>query len=316
MSDDAQAYVQMVRSSEQLAQLIQEVADLAKLRRATGFTVPIVDADPDADDPTNLWLFGDGQLNSRTPDGLVHRYLPDTGAPTPIPTFAAAPTFSSGHRLWFNGTTGKLQGYLANGTLQSWTADAPATSSSGGGPTAPPPTTTVPKPTDPKPVSYRKTYASNWSRCFCAKHGIEGGDDGDHYGSLGSGYHGERRIMFGFPDGTMRSDMAGARITKVELKMRNTYSWGNGGITIHFGLHSKDTAPGSFSQNRADVYSGGWPRSGWGGGSDKWRTVSNSIGNRFRDDQARGMTIDQPGGKTSYGAADRDSLELRISYVK
>lgn len=312
MTDDDRALVQMVRTSDNLAQLIADVATLAKLRRATGFVAPVLDVDPDADDPTNVWLFADGQLNSRTPDGNVHRYPPSTGAPMPIPTFATAPTFSSGHRIWFNGTTGALQGYLANGTLQTYSADAVATSSSGGGPSTPVTSSTVAKPADPKPKSYRKTYSTDWQRTFCSRHGVE---SDEHYGTY-DGTHGERRIMFGFPDGTMRSDLAGAKITKVELKMQNTYAWSYGGITVHFGLHAKDSAPGSFSQNRKDVYVSDWPRSGYGGGSDKWRTVSTSIGNRFRDDDCRGMTIDQPGGRTLYGACDRSTLQLRISYTR
>lgn len=316
MSSDDRALSQMMRSSEQLAHTITAVADLAKLRRSTGFIVPVVEADPDADDPTNLWLFADGQLNSRTPDGIIHRYQESTGAPFPVPTFATPPTFSSGHRIWFNGTTGAFQGYLNDGTLQTYSADVPAVSAAGGGPSTPGTTSTVAKPADPKKRSYTKTYSPNWVRTFCSRHGIEGGDEGSRYGALGSGYHGERRIMFGFPDGTMRSDMSGAKITAVAIKMRNTDSWSHGGIDIHFGLHSKDTAPGSFSQNRKNVYVGRWPESGWGGGADRWRGASRSIGERFRDDDARGMTIDQPAGKTFYGSCDRDSFELRISYIK
>ena len=312
MTADEQAVAQMARTSEQLAQLIADVAALAKVRRATGFVLPVLDTDPDADDPTNLWGFADGQMNFRTPDGTVHRFSPSTGAPIQIPTFASAPAFSSGHRLWFDGSTGALNGYLNNGNLVVYSADSASSSSAGGGPSGPSTASTVAKPADPKPASYRKTYSTNWQRTFCERHGVE---SDEHYGEYGP-VHGERRIMFGFPDSTMRSDLAGATITKVELKMQNTYSWSYGGIDIHFGLHAKDTAPGSVSQNRKDVYVGSWPRSGYGGGSDKWRTVSSSIGRRFRDDDCRGMTIDQPAGRTLYGACDRSTLQLRISYTR
>lgn len=308
MTDSAEAA--MARTSEQLAKLIADVAKLAKVRRATGFVVPVLEEDPDPDDPTNVWLFADGQLNSRTPDGLVHRYLESTGT-LQIPTFTSPPAASTGHRLWFNGTTGNLEGYLNNGTLRIFTATTPASSGPGGG--SPISTnSTKPKPVDSNPRTYRKTYTTNWQRTFCAEHGIEGDE---HYGRYDS-THGERRIMFGFSDGTMRSDLAGARITKVELKMNNTYSWGYGGVDVHFGLHMEDDAPGSFSEVRKDVYVGRWPHSGWGGGKDRWRTVAASIGIRFRDDKARGMTINQPSGRTLYGEADRSSLSLRISYTK
>lgn len=312
MTADDDALAALVRGAGQLSDVIAGVAQQAKTRRATGLVLPVVDEDPDADDPTNLWLFGDGQLNTRTPDGNVHRYQPSTGAPYNLPTFASDPLFSSGHRIWVHGGTGELRVYMANGTVQRFAPVTGGTSSSGGGPAAPGTTTTVPKPTDTAPKSYRKTYATDWQRTFCERHGVE---SDEHYGEFGS-THGERRIMFGFPDGTMRSDLSGARVTKVELKMQNTYSWSYGGISIHFGLHTKDSAPGSFSQSRKDVYVGDWPRSGWGGGSDRWRTVSTSIGTRFRDDQCRGLTIDQPGGRTLYGECDRSSLSLRISYVK
>lgn len=311
MSDAEQA---MARTAGQLAAVIVRVAEQAKTTRSTGFSVPVLEADPPAESPTNVWLLADGRLRTRTPDGLVHEYQPYVTPMPAVPTFSANPAFSTGWRLWFDGATGELRGYLANGNVVRYVPATGSTSAAGGTPPTPAAGSTVSKPADPKPRVYRKTYTADWARIFCAQHGVETGSN-LNYGYY-SGTHGERRIMFGFPDGTMRSDLSGAKITKVELRMRNTYSWAYSGITIHFGLHRKDAAPGSFSQSRKDVYVGGWPRSGYGGGSDTWRTVSKTIGERFRDDTARGMTIDQPSGVTSYGECDWNSLQLRISYTK
>src|SRR6478736_4585917 len=161
MTDDARARAELARTSERLAQVIAAVADMAKQRRSTGFVVPVVEADPDADDPTNFWLLADGRLRTRTPDGIVHEYAPFT-TPVPIPTMAANPGFSSGHRIWFDGGTGELRGYLNNGNVVRF---APVTgSTSTAGTVTPASSSTVSKPADPGKKSYTKTYNTNWQR--------------------------------------------------------------------------------------------------------------------------------------------------------
>jgi hypothetical protein len=313
------------RAQQQLAEKIMGIADLAKRTRATGFTIPVVDDDPGSDSPTNIWGFGDGRLNFRSPDGLVHRFEehvdpePPEETRPPIPTFSTNPSVASGWKLWFHGGTGELRGRLANNDIVVYVPFTPESSSDGGVPPAPPapkpPTTTVPKPPDPVIKKFRKVYGTTAVRMFCTKHGIEGGSE-PNYGNLGSGYHGERRIMFHFNYGQIQSDLGGATIRKVELRMRNTYSWAYSGITIHFGTHNRTSPTATFSQNRRNVWKNSWPRSGWGGGSDRWRNTLTWFGRALRDGSIKGLTLDQPTGKTSYGAMDRDSLSLAITYSK
>lgn len=304
MGADEQAAYAARRASDRLAATLAAIATQAKTRRATGFVVPVVDDDPAADDPTNLWLFGDGQLNTRTPDGAVHRYPP---APSKVPTFASDPTFSSGHRIWLNGTTGKLCLYLANGTVERWTPDASSTSTAGGDTGG---TTTVPKPADPKPTKHTETYGSTWEKAYCSKHGKES----DLYFGYFPGAHGERRDMFGFDWSTIQSDLAGATITKVEIQAKTSHT-SFSGATIHWGTHTQGSEPGSYSANRTNVYVGDWPESGWGGGSDRWRQASKSIGEWFRDGRCKGLTIDNATSTTAYGELAKNTLALRISYV-
>jgi hypothetical protein len=119
--------------------------------------------------------------------------------------------------------------------------------------------------------------------------------------------------MFGLNDSGIRSDLAGATIRKVELHLRNTDSWAHSGIDISFGAHNRSSSPGSFSAVRRRVWSGHWPESGTGA---TWRTVPNWIGTALRDNDIKGLTIDQPSsGAVYYGEADWSSLQLRITYT-
>lgn len=61
-----------IRLAALIAQLRQQVAQLQR----RGSIIPVLDEDPEDDDPTNLWLLNDGRLRSRTADGTIHEYTP------------------------------------------------------------------------------------------------------------------------------------------------------------------------------------------------------------------------------------------------
>lgn len=293
------------------AQLALKLRRIAEQRRATGFSIPELGQDPDPDDPTNLWLLGDGRLRTRTLDGVVHEYQPVTDQRPAVPTFTSDPAASTGWRLWFNGA-GALRGRLANGTVVTYSADTAAASTAGGAPTTGGSTSTVPPPPDPDVQSHQETYGATWARSFCSVHGIE--DDGNlYYGRYSKSVHGERRIMIGFDDPRIRADLAGGTPRKVELHMLNVHAWSPGGVDVHFGAHRRSTPPGSFSAVRGDAWIGRWPR--YGDGAD-WRTIALAYGAWFRDNTCQGITIDQPTSDSSYGQTDWSSIRLRISWTR
>jgi hypothetical protein len=50
--------------------------------RETGFRIPVLNADPPAGDPTNVWLFADGRLRVRLPNGTVQQVIMTAGGAT------------------------------------------------------------------------------------------------------------------------------------------------------------------------------------------------------------------------------------------
>lgn len=298
---------------EQLVAHIRGLEDRIRALEEPGFRIPVLDADPDTDDPTNLWFLEDGRLRGRTADGTLHEFVSVTSSRPPVPTFASDPASSTGWRLWFHGGTGELRGRLANGTVVTFAPVTGGSSGDGGTGTSGGSTSTKPKPADTSPKKYRKVYGATWGRTFCATHGVETGAR-LRYGTFPGSAHGMRKIMLGFDDATIRSDLAGSTIRLVEFRMSNTDAWNYGGIDVHFGGHALTVPPSSFSAVRKNVWSAHWPHTGdpgWKSGIPEW------VGRAFRDDTIRGLTIDQPSGSAAYyGEMDWSSAQVRITYTK
>lgn len=271
---ERQAQLAAQRAARRLAGKIGDIATQAKSQRSTGMRLPELDADPDVGSPTNLWVLADGRICWRTLDGVTHRAFPWEQLKT---KFAPA------------GTTGG------------------STDSDGGS------TSTKPKPADPRPSKYRKTYAATWGRTYCPQHGMEQAPS-LRYGTFPGSSHGLRRIMLGFDDSTIRSDLSGATIRKVEISVRNDDAWDYSGVDLHWGAHNSTSPPSGFSPVRRNVWSGRWPHSGYG---STWRTVPDWYGAALRDGNARGLTLDQPSSAAGYyGAIDWSSARIRITYTK
>lgn len=313
-ADDAAAAHAARRAADRLAKMMTRLAAQARTARPGGFRLPELDADPDVDDPTNAWVLADGRLRIRTSDGVVHEYLDVVASRPSVPTFAGDPAASTGYRLWFSGATGRLRGRLANGAVSDVGPTTTTTSPPGGAATPGPAASAVLKPTDPDLKSHRQVYRADWARTYCARHGLETADH-LHYGRRDD-THGQRRIMLGFNDEAIRADLAGANVKKVELRALNTDAWAPTGLTVHWGAHDQDRPPTSYSAIRANAYEGQWPATGWGGNRERWRTISTWFGRAFRDNQIKGLTIDQPGGVLSSGEIDWSTVELAIQYIK
>ncbi|HEU5032695.1 MAG TPA: hypothetical protein VFV01_47785 [Spirillospora sp.] len=281
--------------------------------RPRALIIPILDDDPPADDPTNLWAFDDGRLRFRGSDGTVHEFVPLVDQGYRIKTLASTPAASTGIDFWV-GTGGTFHVRQADGTVLNFQPTNLHTSTSGGGSTDGGGTTTKTKQVDTAPKTYRRTWDASWGRIICPVHGVELGSH-LRYGRYDS-THGERRIMIGLPDADIRSSLAGAKVKKVELHMVNTDSYSHSGIEVYFGGHNQSGPPNGYSSVREQVVHGHWPESG---GGTYWRSNSDMLwfGQRLRDNVIKGLTINQPSGSLSYyGEMAWASVRLRITYVK
>jgi hypothetical protein len=297
---------------EQLAALIGDLRDRLRLLEERGFRVPELEADPPADDPTNAWVLADGRLCWRTLDGITHRVYPEAQRVYPILSRSSNPAALTGIDYYRNTTADELRIRRPDGT---WGAVAlgGSTSGEGGGNTGGGSTSTKPKPSDPTPKKFVRTYPATWARIFCATHGVETGGK-LYFGTFPGSSHGMRKIMIGFDDAAIRSDLSGSTIRSVELTMLNTHAWSNSGIDVHFGAHNRSAPPADFSAVRRNAWDGHWPKVGKG---KEWRGIADWFGRALRDGNIRGLTIDQPSGSAAYyGQVDWSSVRLRIGYTK
>lgn len=294
------------RAQSQLTRQLLQIADMAAADRSTGFRLPVLDADPGDDFPTNMWGFDDGRVRWRGSDGATHELAPGY----PLLSMSSHPAASSGIDIYRHSSTDELRVRRPDGTWAAYPSAAPAASgdSTQGG-TA----TKKPRQPDPRPRKYRKDYSPTWGRAFNPQRGPESGND------LRFGYYdstwGERRIMLGFDDAQIRADLAGAEILKVTWHMLVTDTYSHGGVRVHFGAHDSSGPPGIFSATRRNVWSGQWPDGGTG---EWWRgAIPDWYGRALRDGTIRGVTIDQPStSRLLYGEMRVSSVILRIQYAK
>lgn len=216
-----------------------------------------------------------------------------------IPVLEADPPFSQGINLWMD-PNGNLRSYGPDETKYQYGKTA-VTAASGS------------FPADPQPETLQKAYATDWGQTYCDVHGVETGTPGVWYGDSVDGAHRGRKIMLGLPDATIRSDLAGATIQRVELTAANLDAAASN-VFLHWGLHNEDTAPSVYSAMRKDAYLDYWPRAG--PGAAPWRVVHNAFGEWLRDNVAKGLTIDQPNGSGNSGLLDWTSVQIRITYTK
>lgn len=291
--------------------------ELAQLR-SRALRIPILDADPDINDPTNVWMFSDGRLRTRDLAGTVRTISP---GPT-IPTLTATPATSTGIDVWIVNGSNNLRVRLSDGTIATYLSNTAAAVPN---PPASAWTTqltssTVAKPTDAALNSYRKVYVGTWAQMFYG--------DGGQASSWGADYFafgwkqsfstylgwGQLRTMIGFDSATIRADLAGATVQQVELYLNMTDAYGND-VLAHIGGHTYSAAPNSYDPSVRDK-----SRGRWGAHESAYRNLDTYFGNSLRDDVIRGLVIDQQSTSySSYGQArgpSSDGPKLRISYTK
>ena len=214
-----------------------------------------------------------------------------------LPVLDADPASPQPGQVWML-NDGRLRGVNADGDLIEWTN---ATTPGGS-------TSTNLKPAASRPHQHQSTYSATDAACYCPVHGKE---SQLFYGQIDS-THGERRVMFAFDSATIRSDLNGATVRKVEMKVRNLHSHGNGGVDIHWGGHrADDPLAATYSAAYRDVWSDRWPRVG----GDDWREMPQWFGRAFRDDLIRGLTIDQPSSSLGFYGLIHSALDLRVTYT-
>lgn len=297
------AYVAAMRAQGQFAAKLRRIAEQATATRSSGFWVPVTDSDPSADFPGNMWAFDDGRVRWRGTDGTVHELQPGF----PLLSLSSNPAASSKIDIYRHSSTDELRVRRPDGT---WARYASIAAASSGDSTQNGSNTGKVKQPDPSPKKRRATWSATWGKSFNSVRGPESSSL-LRYGRYDSTW-GNRRIMVGFNDSDIRATLAGASIRSVELHMTNTDSWSHAGIDVHWGAHNRTSPPGGFSSVRRNAFVGHWPD---GGDGPYWRTVSDWFGRALRDNQIKGLTIDQPDGQQFYGQMRWSSVRLRITYT-
>jgi hypothetical protein len=166
--------------------------------------------------------------------------------------------------------------------------------------------------------TYTKTYTSTWTRSYQGDGSLRI-SNGDIYQGQYSSTNGNQRSLIGFDDDTIRADLSGATITKVEIRLDNTHFYNNSGGTAVLGTHDYGSAPSTWSGSRVNESR---ENETWAKGALKWVTVSNSFGTDFKSGAATGLALG-PGDSTSLtyygyfvGQNGTNKPQLRITYTK
>lgn len=228
-----------------------------------------------------------------------------TQKPFYIPVLDSDPAADEGNAWLLN--DGRLRVRNASGTVKEY---APVGSPGGT-------TTTVPKPAPPAPKkTYRGTWAATWTQSYRSS-GAQRSEPELYYG-YGDGFNGQSRSLIGFPASTIRTNILGSQITKVELYFHNLHAWWNDGSYVRFGIHNNVTKPATYGGAvRTNV-----TQAKFGKPEAKWVTVATEFGVRLRDNTGKGVLIDQLTNDHAYYGAGAgltgsgNPPMIRITYVK
>lgn len=167
---------------------------------------------------------------------------------------------------------------------------------------------------------YNATYSGSWfndSTFPSAKI-----SDNDHlYQGRYSASGGTRYGKIGFNHSAIQSDLSGATINKIELRLSNMHSYSSSGLTARIGSHNNASEPTGSTSLTGDFNR--WTFS-WSKNQTKWVTLPNAFGNQLRDNTMKGITIGRTDagtqGEYGYfrGASASASLrpQLKITYTK
>lgn len=179
----------------------------------------------------------------------------------------------------------------------------------------------TPEPTPtPTPTTYTKTYALSSAQIYW------GSGSKDNQSSSGSdcivgSYDGTkaktRRTMLFFPLSTIKTDLTGATISKVELYLhRRNDNHGSAISSLYVKYGNYASAPSTWDGSDSGNADSGTPT--FTRGEDKWITLNNSIGTGLRDGTVKCLILDADTNYnlSAYGRYVRSEVKLRITYSK
>lgn len=136
-------------------------------------------------------------------------------------------------------------------------------------------------------------------------------------GSYNSSLSTTRRTIMLFPAGTIASDLSGAQIVSVQLYLKRiSTSHGNESCTACIKTHGYSSLPSRWEG--ADTGSAGASGTTFARGQGKWVTLSNSVGEGFKNATVKGLCLDADANYTMscYGRFQKSGTVLRITYTK
>lgn len=164
------------------------------------------------------------------------------------------------------------------------------------------------------------TWTSNWTQTY-RESGTKRTDyrsDKICQGEYVSDPWGIMRSLIGFDDASMRAELAGATINKVELFLHNEHWYYVSGGTAIIGYHNHDLEPATYSSSVESQKSQKFTSRG----QSLWVTMPNALGEGIRDNRYKGVTVFANSQNMEYygifsGAYDgANAPKLKITYTK
>ncbi|MBO1087230.1 hypothetical protein [Enterococcus mundtii] len=133
-----------------------------------------------------------------------------------------------------------------------------------------------------------------------------------------NGDWGIQKSMAGFDDASIRRELEGATIDRVQLYIENWWWWYWAGGQLWLGAHNQSNPPSTFSETRYSMAWASWSQRGGG----RWIEIPRIFAEDLRDGKARGFTVHRATTDPYYygyfyGAGHGGkSPKLRITYTK
>lgn len=174
--------------------------------------------------------------------------------------------------------------------------------------------------TDNETTTYTKTYSLSSAQIYWGSGNKDNQSDSVIdliVGSYGGTKATTRRTLMFFPLSTIKNDLAGATISKVELYLqrRNT-AHGNATSSLHAKYGAYTSAPTTWTGTDSGNADSGTPT--FTRGQAKWISLNVAIGNGLRDGTIKCLALDADTNynMAAYGRYIRSVTKLRITYSK
>jgi hypothetical protein len=164
-----------------------------------------------------------------------------------------------------------------------------------------------------------RTWEANWSRTYVT----DGSKRTDYRGTMlcqgkyQNDSFGHMRSLCGFNDASMRQELAGAKIEKVELYLRNEHWYYHSGGTVFIGYHNHANEPANFSHSLHNQKSQSFSSRG----QAQWINMPLDFATGIRDNKFKGFSIFAASDAIGYygvfyGANTSYKPKIKITYTK